>query len=323
MSAAMSSSGHVLVVGSLNADLVMRAPRLPRPGETVVGGAFHVAPGGKGANQAVAAARLGAKVAMIGRVGNDAFGMLVRGELERAGVCVEHVRIDAEAPTGAGQIVVDATGQNAIVVASGANARVEVDDVMQAASAWDGAMCVVLQLEIPLVTVAATIAAAHARQIPVLLNAAPAQVLPDDLMQAVSWLVVNEVEAEQLAHRTVRSRADAIDVAAGLRNAGQRVLVTLGANGAVLVSDARTMHVPALPVDVVDTTAAGDAFVGALAAALQRGVSEGDALRDAVVAGSLACTRAGAIPSLPMAAEVDAQSRILNALGGHSAGGGQ
>lgn len=296
--------GHVLVVGSLNADLVMHAPRLPQAGETVVGATFQVAAGGKGANQAVAAARLGAKVAMIGRIGDDSFGELVRSELLRAGVDVAQVGVDAHAATGTGQIVVDQTGQNAIVVAAGANACVTVADVSNAVAAWDGAALVVTQLEIPLAAVAVTIAMAAARRLPVLLNAAPAQALPDQLWHAVDWLIVNEIEAEQLGGRTIRSVADAMAVASALRRPGQRVVVTLGAAGAVLVDEGENLHVPAPSVAAVDTTAAGDAFVGGLAAALQRGAQVCDAVREAVVAGSLACTKAGAIPSLPTADQV-------------------
>src|SRR5512140_3301996 len=163
------SAGHILVVGSLNADLIMHAPRLPRSGETVIGAQLHIAAGGKGANQAVAAARLGAPVAMLGRVGNDAFAQRVRTALVTAGVNVDALLVDPEAATGTAQIVVDAAGRNAIVVASGANARVDVADVTRA-GAWNGAVMVALQLEIPLVAVAAAVATAHTRGVPVILN---------------------------------------------------------------------------------------------------------------------------------------------------------
>lgn len=297
---------HVLVVGSLNADLVMRVPRLPQAGETVVGATMHIVAGGKGANQSVAAARLGAAVQFVGRVGADSFGQLVRNEVARAGVQLEHLRVDPDVPTGTAQVVVDATGQNAIVVASGANARVERADIPAESSMWKGASIVVLQLEIPLRTVAATIAMAAERGVPVLLNAAPMQPVPPEMLHAVDWLVVNEIEAEQLAGRPVRSPQDAVREARALARPGQRVVVTLGAAGAVLVRNEQALHVPAPSVSIVDTTAAGDALVGALAAACDRGSSDEEGLREAVVAGSLACTRAGAIPSLPTLAEVRA-----------------
>lgn len=294
----------MLVIGSLNADLVMRAPRLPQPGETVIGATFSVVAGGKGANQAVAAARLGAPVAMIGRIGNDAFGALVRGELSCAGVRTDHVRVDPEAYTGTAQIVVDEDGHNAIVVASGANARLEAADVLPD-SAWEGARLVVLQLEVPMTSVAASIQKARKRQVPVLLNAAPAQPLSSELLEAISWLVVNEVEAGQLAGAPIRSVEEAAAAARALHHSGKQVVVTLGAAGAICITDSELLHVPAPRVDVIDTTAAGDAFVGALAAALYRGASPAIAVREAVVAGSLACTKAGAIPSLPTRAEVE------------------
>ncbi len=297
-------SGHVLVVGSLNADLVMRAARLPRPGETIVGGTFHMAPGGKGANQAVAAARLGAPVTMVGRVGDDVFGRLVRDAVADAGVRVDGVGIAAGSATGTAQIIVDDRGQNAIVVASGANSELGVRDVVEAVAAWDDAALVVLQLEIPLVTVAATVAMAVERRVPVLLNAAPAQSVPEDLVAAVQWLVVNEVEAEQLTGCTIGSVDEAVAAARALQRAEQHVVVTLGRAGAVLVGGGEVVHAPAPQVAVVDSTAAGDAFVGGLAAGLQRGLPLTSAFRHAVVAGSLACTKAGAIPSLPTAAEV-------------------
>ncbi len=309
-----ATAGHVLVIGSLNVDLVMRVARLPRAGETLIASSFAVVPGGKGANQAVAAARSGAPVAMIGRVGDDGFGVLVRDELSRAGVGVDHVRLDPDAHTGTAQIVVDEAGHNAIVIASGANARTDVADVLEAETAWYGAMLVVLQLEIPLRTIMASVDTAVRRRLPVLLNAAPAQPLPAELQGALSWLVVNEIEAEQLAgrstaHGAIRSVADAFTAARALHRPGQHVIVTLGAAGAVLVTNHDAVHVPAPRVDVVDTTGAGDAFIGALAAALHRSASPRDAVREAVAAGSVACTRAGAIPSLPTRAEVIGRMR--------------
>ena len=297
-------SAHVLVVGSLNTDLVMRAARLPRPGETIVGAAFHMAPGGKGANQAVAAARLGVPVQMIGRIGDDAFGRLVRDAVADAGVGVDAIQIDPNNPTGTAQVIVDAQGQNAIVVASGANACLSVADVARATAQWEEASVVVLQLEVPLMTVAAAIAMAAERHVPVLLNAAPAQSLPHELWHSVDWVVANEVEMEQLAGCAGPSVDDAIAAAREVRQPGQRVVVTLGAAGAVVVGDGEVLHAQAPRVDVVDTTAAGDAFVGALAAALHGGLAPAEALQLAVVAGSLACTVAGAIPSLPTAADV-------------------
>lgn len=303
---------HVLVVGSVNVDLTMRTARLPRAGETLLGATFHMAPGGKGANQAAAAARLGVPVVMVGRVGDDAFGAVTRDALAQAGVDVEHLLIDASTSTGTAQIVVDAAGQNTIVVASGANACLAPVDLDVAA--WQGAGVLVLQLEVPLPTITTAVEMARRQAIPILLNAAPAQPLPEDLTHNVDWLIVNEVEAEQLTGVTVRSPADAVTAARTLRTSGQRVAVTLGAGGAVLVQDAACLHIPAAAVSAIDTTAAGDAFVGALAAGLLRGLPDDVALRHAVVAGSLACTRIGAIPSLPTAGEL---ARALACHGRH------
>ncbi|MBI1815103.1 MAG: ribokinase [Deltaproteobacteria bacterium] len=294
-----SAISQILVIGSLNVDLVTRVPRLPAPGETVIGGTFHTAAGGKGANQAVASARMGAPVAMIGRVGDDMFGAMARAELTRAGVDITHVRTDADAATGTGQIVIDAAGQNSIAVASGANARLSPADIDSAAAVWERAAVLVLQLEIPLDTNAAAIARATALGIPVILNAAPAASFDDELRRAVSWLIVNEIEAAQRLRQPVSSIDEAMAAAAALGRLTPHVVVTLGAQGAVFTAGDSPRHVPAPPVAVVDTTAAGDAFVGALAAALWRGESDDAALRAAVVAGSLACTKLGAIPSLP------------------------
>jgi ribokinase len=304
----MSSSGaarHVLVVGSLNADLIVRAERLPRAGETIVGASFHTAAGGKGANQAVAAARMGAPVVMVGRVGADSFGQLVRQELVRAGVVARYVRVDPDAPTGTGHVTIDAEGRNAIAVASGANMQVSATDLEDSGGAWKDAALLLLQLEIPIATVALAMEKARRHGIPVLLNAAPAQMVATDLLSGAAWLVVNEIEAEQLVGSPVRTVDAGIRAARALRRGDQRVVVTLGAAGAVLASGGRSAeHVPAPVVEVVDTTAAGDAFVGALAATLLRGAAEEEAVHQAVVAGSLACTRLGAIPSLPSSSEV-------------------
>ena len=295
----------LLVIGSLNMDLIVRAARLPQPGETVIGARFSTAAGGKGANQAVAAARLGAGVRMIGRIGDDEFGHRVRAEVAAAGVEVSHVRVDTETATATGHIVVDGEGRNAIVVASGANARLTPDDLASAENAWIDARLMVLHLEIPLATHLAAIAIARERSIRVILNAAPMDVEARALIEAADCLVVNEVEAEQLAGEPITSAADALDFAHALQQRGQAIVVTIGAGGAVLATGGRTSQVAAPRVEVVDTTAAGDAFVGGFSAALLRGLPETEALRHGVMAGSLACTRLGAIPSLPVRSELE------------------
>lgn len=298
-------TGVVVVIGSLNVDLISVAPRLPLPGETILGTSFHMAAGGKGANQAVAAARLGAPVAMVGRVGDDPFARLVRDEMTAAGVNIEHVLTDPGAFTATGSIFVDHSGQNSIVVASGANARLVPADIEAAAALLDDAALVVLQLEVPAAANMAALVAARRRGLPVILNAAPMNTAAADLIAACDWLVVNEIEAEQLGGRRVADVADAVAVAESMKRPAQSIVVTLGPLGAVLVSGHRSVHFEAPQVDVADTTAAGDAFVGTLAAVLQRGGGADEALRCAVLAGSLACTKVGAIPSLPTAADVE------------------
>ena len=271
---------RVAVVGSLNLDLVARVDRLPRPGETVTDAGFARVPGGKGANQAVAAARLGADVSMIGCVGDDAFAREALAGLEEAGVDVTAVRT-VDTPTGVAVIVVAADGENTIVVAPGANTRLRADDAVRAADAD----VTLAQLEVPLEAVLA--AARHARFF--CLNAAPARgPLPGDL--AADLLVVNEYELEAIG--TPPSRL---------------VAVTQGAEGAVLLADGEEIARARPPlVNAVDGTAAGDAFCAQLAIALQGGVAPEDALARACAAGAVAASRFGAQPSLPTAAEVDA-----------------
>jgi ribokinase len=242
---------------------------------------------------------------MVGRVGNDPFAGLVRNEMTAARVDIERVLTEPSAFTATGSIFVDELGQNSIVVSSGANARLTPADVEAAAGLIERAGLIVLQLEVPLATNEAALEAARRRALPVILNAAPMNTAATELIAACDWLVVNEIEAEQVSGRKVVSPADAVVVAESMGRPRQHIIVTLGAGGAVLVHEHRSCHVPAPAVDAVDTTAAGDAFVGALVAVLQRGGSDEDALRRAVLTGSLACTKMGAIPSLPTTAEVE------------------
>ncbi|GAB4473215.1 MAG: ribokinase [Anaerolineae bacterium] len=296
-------TGHIVVVGSLNMDLVVRVPRHPRPGETIIGGEFQTFPGGKGANQAVAAARAGSEVVMIGCVGDDAFGANLLQTLARDGVNTTYVRRDAQAPSGVALITVDADGQNAIVVASGANARLSPEDVERAQDAFTGAGALLLQLESPLETVQRAIELANARSVPVILNPAPARTLDAALFATVDYLIPNEHELFLLADIEA---AEGIDTAAArLRERGARyVIVTLGGDGAAVFGMGQKIVVPPHRVSVVDTTAAGDAFVGAFGVALSELKDVEDAVRWANAAGALAVTRAGAQPSLPHRDEI-------------------
>ncbi len=296
----------VVVLGSLNMDLVVRTARMPRPGETVMGERFVTVPGGKGANQAAAAARLGASVEMIGRVGADSFGPTLMTNMRAQGVGVDHVIMDERASTGVALIVVDDEGENSIVVVPGANGRVSKGDLLGARDLLAEARFLVTQLEVPLPVVRAALQMAREFDLRVILNAAPAQRVDADFMHGVFCLVVNEFEAQTLAGMPVTEDLEsASEAGQALLDLGVYVaVITLGARGALLVTRERSAHVPAQRVSVVDTTAAGDAFVGGLTAALLEGLDLVDAVRYATCAGTLATTRLGAQPSLPCADEV-------------------
>ena len=309
--------GRVVVVGSLNCDLVMRTPRLPRPGETVPATSFDVFVGGKGCNQAIASARMGADVAMIGCLGSDAFADRILDALRAAGVDTEFVRRVDGVSTGVASIWVDSDGTKSIAVAPQANARLDAADVERALGALaarreGGIDVVLLQLETPLAASIAAARWARAHGARVVLNPAPAERgLPAEFLRNVDILVPNESEAALLLEDGAAPFQDAPAAARRLLSLGVgSALVTLGERGSVLatISSAGTHELfaaPAFPVDVVDTTAAGDAFCGGLSAALAAGETLASAIRWASGAGALACTRSGAEPSLPARAEVE------------------
>ena len=296
----------IAVVGSLNMDLVVRTPHMPVPGETVIGGDFRTIPGGKGANQAVAAARLGAEVAMIGRVGDDDFGRAQLRNLGELGIDATHVIEDPEAATGIALITLDASGQNSIVLASGANMHLTTEDINAAQGAILQSDVLVLQLESPLAAVAYAIDMAHAKGVEVILNPAPAQPLAKETLAKVDYLIPNESETALLTGIEVADINNAKAAAECLRGEGVgTVVLTLGDRGAFLVSATESIHVPGYKAEVVDTTAAGDAFVGGFAVALAQGQNLAQAVRYANAAGALAVTRLGAQPSLPTRREVE------------------
>jgi ribokinase len=304
-------SRRVLVVGSANVDFTVAAPRLPAVGETVTGGTLLVNHGGKGANQAVAARRLGAEVRFIACVGDDASGRGLRGALEGEGVGVDGVGVTSEAATGTALIVVDGHGRNQIVVAPGANWCLTVEHVRSRASDFAWAQVVICQLETPLETLTWALEEARRRRAVTILNPAPVRDGLPEVWPLVDYLTPNEGEAEHLSGIAVHDPRSAAAAAKALRARGVgTVIVTLGAQGAMACTANGEILAPARAVTAVDTTAAGDAFNGALGAALAGGESLGDALRFANAAAALACTRRGAQPSLPTRAEVE---RLLRA----------
>ena len=293
-------TASIAVVGSLNMDLVIRSPRIPRPGETILGGELHTVPGGKGANQAVAAARLGARVSMIGRVGQDAFAAPLLENLVADGIDHAFVLQDGGTATGVALIVVDDNGENSIVVSSGANMRLSPTDVESAEPAIAAADLLVLQLEVPLESVIRSAELARAHGVKVVLNPAPARLLPAELLSMIDILVPNESEAALLTGLPAGTQAEAAEAVEALLGSGVgTVILTLGARGALPARKGEMRVVPAFEVEPVDTTAAGDAFVAGLSVALAEGRRLYEAVRWGNAAGGLAATKLGAQTSLP------------------------
>ncbi|MFV2111643.1 ribokinase [Micromonospora sp. LOL_025] len=288
---------RVVVVGSANMDLVGTAPALPRPGETLLGTDFVMVPGGKGANQAVAAARAGASCAFLGAIGSDSFGVTLRARITAAGVDTDQLRT-TYGTSGVALVMVNAEGENAILVSPGANASM-TGLTEPELTAVRGAEVLLAQLEIPVVTVTEAAVVARAAGTRVVLNAAPAVPVPPELLAATDLLVVNETEAQAL---TGRGR----DEPSALLDLAPRAVLTLGAEGAWYGDrDGTAVHVPAVKVDVVDSTAAGDAFTAALAVAWGEGRDVVDAVRWAAAAGAACARRLGASVALPTRAEID------------------
>ena len=297
---------RVLVVGSANVDYTVALARLPRPGETVTNGTLLVNHGGKGANQAVAARRLGAEVRFIGCVGDDAAGRGIRDALAVEGIGVTGLAVAGDAATGTALIVVDAEGRNQIAVAPGANRRLEIEMVRARREDFQWADVVACQLETPVATVTWALAEARRRGAITILNPAPVPAAGLDGWALVDYLTPNEGEAAQLSGVGVSDRASAVEAARVLRAQGVgTVVVTLGADGAVRLSADGTVHVAAFEVAAVDTTAAGDTFNAALAVGLAERVPVDETLRFANAAAALACTRRGAQLSLPWRTAVE------------------
>jgi ribokinase len=302
----------IVIIGSINMDLVLRVSRMPLPGETITGGQFRTIPGGKGANQAVACARLSsdaAKVAMIACLGDDAFGLELRAALRKDGIDDSHVTTIPATASGIASILVNDNGQNSIVLAAGANAALSPAHIDAARSLIEQARIVVLQLESPLPTVRHAIKLAHALGKIVVLNPAPAQALPADLLAQIDYLVPNEIEAAMLAGvpaAGIDSDEQLAAVIARLRADGaSNVLVTLGEKGVYAALTAGAAHFDAQPVKAVDTTAAGDTFIGGFVAALAEGRSEAEAIAFGQRAAALSVARAGAQTSIPARRELE------------------
>jgi ribokinase len=282
-------------------DLVVNVARHPRIGETILGGKFDTVPGGKGANQAIAAARMGASVTMIGRVGRDSFGDQLRANAVRDGIDTNYLKVDEHEPSGVALITVDDDGQNTIVVASGANHCLTPDDLRAARNAFANANVMITQLESPLETVKEALVLAMEYKLRVILNPAPAQALDAGLLGMVDYLIPNEHEALLLAGAD--SLETAIDklLAMGVQN----LIITLGEKGALVASGGERKHIPAFMVKAVDTVAAGDAFVGAFATGLAEGMNVEDAVRLGNAAAAISVTGHGAQPSIPGREEVE------------------
>ncbi len=295
----------IIVVGSANTDMVVKIDKHPLPGETRLGGDFFMNAGGKGANQAVAAARLGGKVAFVAKVGNDIFGKQTLDGLTNEQIDTSHVFIDETAPSGTALIIVNAEGENSIVVASGANAKLSVDDVSSIAELTDTAF-ILMQLETPIETIAAVINTARKNGIHVILNPAPAQQLSNTILEGLFLIVPNESEASILTGITVTDLETASKAADVLLQKGvSHVIITLGKQGAYFKSSFKELLIPAPIVTAIDTTAAGDTFCGALTVALSEGKNWEDAIRFAIAAASLSVTRLGAQSSVPFRNEIN------------------
>jgi ribokinase len=300
------SAKSIVVIGSSNTDMIIRLARIPKPGETLLGGDFSSAAGGKGANQAVGAARAGGKVTFIARVGTDIFGTEAIAGFKKDGINVSHVIRDASAPSGVALIFVAKGGENSIAVAGGANAKLSTSDVKKASKAISSAAVLVAQLETPLPTVQAAAEIAAKAGVRFILNPAPARPLPGSLLKKVSILTPNETEAELLTGIKVSGPTDAKKAAEKLRAKGvETVIITLGSRGAFIADASGGTLVPGFKVKAIDTTAAGDTFNGSLAVALAEGKSMMEAVRFANAAAAISVTRLGAQPSAPSRAEIE------------------
>ena len=297
------SKPRIVVIGSANTDMVVKVANLPAVGETVLGGRFLTVQGGKGANQAVAAARLGAQVTFVTRLGQDAFGQASRAAYQLEGINLDFIIWDETTPTGVAVIMVDRKGENIIAVAPGANALLSAGDVEAAETSIREADCVLMQLEIPLNAVQTAVNLAHKHHVRVILNPAPAMQLPDELLNKVDVLTPNEKEARFIAGGVASSNIHEVARRLSKSSRCKDLVISMGKKGA-LIAGLEEIHIPAFKVEAVDTTGAGDAFNGGLTVALAQGMNLVEAVQYANAVGALSTTRMGAQPSLPTAAEI-------------------
>lgn len=297
---------RILVVGSSNTDMVIKTKKFPVPGETILGGHFFMNPGGKGANQAVAAKRLGGQVSFVGKIGNDIFGKQAMQLLEDEGILVDHIATDHENPSGVAMITVDAKGENSIVVAPGSNSTLSPEDFDQAKSELDNSGIVLLQLETPMETVVHVATTATKKGKKVILNPAPADQLPEILLKNIFLITPNETEAELLTGIKIHDMESAREAALILKEKGVHVvIITMGEAGAFVLSDEFTGMIQSPKVTAVDTTAAGDTFNGALVVALSEELNLKEAVAFACKAASVSVTRIGAQSSIPHRKEIE------------------
>jgi ribokinase len=296
----------IIVIGSSNTDMVIKSAHLPAPGETILGGEFFMNPGGKGANQAVAAAKLGGEVVFVAKVGDDIFGQEAVQGFKNEGINTDFIVVDPRNPSGVATIMVDDQGENCIAVASGANGTLSPADIDNALAQIDAADVLLMQLETPIPTIDYAASAGSEKWKTIILNPAPAQALSDDLLAKLDVITPNEIEAEVLTGIKVENTGDAEKAARALREKGVgTVIITLGSQGAFVVADSFTGMVPVRKVNAVDTTAAGDTFNGALAVGMANGLPIEAAVEFANKAASVSVTRLGAQASAPRLEELE------------------
>jgi len=302
----LKNKPKIVVIGSSNTDMVVRTSRIPSPGETIIGGKFIMIPGGKGANQAVAASRLGGNIIFVARIGNDMFGDRSMANYHEAGIDTEFIFRDENHPSGVALIAVDDNAENSIVVSPGANNELSVHDIKSVEKELKSAIYVLMQLEVPMETVKYAARIASEAGVKVILNPAPATRLCGELLKNIYLITPNETEAELLTGITIQNQEDAKLAADKLIGMGvQNVIITLGSSGALIRDAGGFTLQEARKVEAVDTTAAGDVFNGALCVALTEGMDIREAVRFATVAASISVTRMGAQSSIPVRAEVD------------------